>query len=799
MNAEEITKLCLSGSKAYYDYLKNKDNGGVDEVMVSSKKKINDDTFLLKIEKKLFNPDTIWFRCDDKDFTLEDIQIKIYDNKKKSIVVKINKPKIIELIENTEADQWKVIIDLKFLVQRVIDWYNINGDSLRFCQGRNHSNLFFDDSVFIEGDSKPSNEQLEALKTIFTNKLSYIWGAPGTGKTRFVLSYALLNYLNNNRKTLILAPTNIALEQIFRGIIEVTDKAGIGRSLLLRMGYPSKKFAADFGEVCEIQGIEKQLKAIDKEIEILRWILKIESPEEIERKEKIRKLEEINTLLKIEEKLENEIDSFYEDLEYKNEKIKLCNNHLRDIAEEKTIIFKKKNSILSKIFSVFSSKMNFEEELEKLRNKEQYLKNEIVKHEEEIKEIKEKIKWTKIDKDAMYFDWKRFHERNDMSFLDIKLSELMANTNLLENMILKLKNEPVEKNAENFKALSYDYEEYSERELKDMLDELETEKSKLASFSLAVRIENSKIIGATIDTFLYRFMEESLDVAHIFIDEAGYASIVKVLTAFRSDVPITMLGDHKQLPPVCEINRTDIEKNSSYKDVFVWDQSAIYIENMWHSKSREVALRNYLYFKKPLYQDLRKSSLTQTFRFGNNLAKTLDKFVYKEDGFSSCLNRNTEVIVIKVTNPKENRNTYRRRLNIAEADAIEAYISKYLHKEDDFAVLAPYNNQIRYLKDILCEIREDEKIFTVHKSQGREWDIVLYSVCDIGNGKSPWFTDSNLEKSNGLNNINTAVSRAKKQLVIFCSYNQWIRKKNQLICGLIESATMLIDEDDLWN
>ncbi|MFK7908741.1 MAG: AAA domain-containing protein, partial [Chitinophagales bacterium] len=565
MNVEEIKKLCLSGSKAYYNYLKEKDNGGVDEIIILSKKKINHNTFLFKIGKKLFNPDTVSFRCDKVNFTLEQIQIKIYDNKKKAIIVKVSHPDIIKLIESTEVEKWKIIIDLKFLVQRVIDWYKRNGSSLKFYSERNSSCLDFDDSV-CKGDLRPSGEQLEALKTIFTHKLSYIWGAPGTGKTRFVLSYALLNYLKNDRKTLILAPTNTALEQIFRGIIEVTDNAKIDRSLLLRMGYPSKKFATDFGEVCEIQGIEKQLESINREINILRWILKIESPEEIERKKNIEKLEDLKNL--IEEEIELRIISkhYRDELKKQRKNIEVCNYSIRDIKEERTIILKKKNSILSKFFQIFSSKMNFEKELESLRNKEQKNKNEIEKYQKEKASIDNKSLEITVE----------LHDLGEcipdvLNSLKNKFPDLKCDIIAVQKQIDTLRNEQSKQKEEDYKALSFDYEQHSYDELKQMLEKLEKEKNRLTLYSLEVRLENTKIIGATIDTYLYRFMEEPLDVAHIFIDEAGYASIVKVLTVFTSDIPITMLGDHKQLPPVCEISRYDIEKEPSYKNIFVWD------------------------------------------------------------------------------------------------------------------------------------------------------------------------------------------------------------------------------------
>jgi superfamily I DNA and/or RNA helicase len=106
--------------------------------------------------------------------------------------------------------------------------------------------------------------------------------------------------------------------------------------------------------------------------------------------------------------------------------------------------------------------------------------------------------------------------------------------------------------------------------------------------------------------------------------------------------------------------------------------------------------------------------------------------------------------------------------------------------------LAPYSAQVRALTNALPEFQKQNKVLTVHKSQGQEWDTVIYSVCDIGNGKKPWFTDSQNTMSSGLNNINTAISRAKKTLIIVCNPDEWHFFQGQLITSIIGAATKRI-------
>ena len=99
-----------------------------------------------------------------------------------------------------------------------------------------------------------------------------------------------------------------------------------------------------------------------------------------------------------------------------------------------------------------------------------------------------------------------------------------------------------------------------------------------------------------------------------------------------------------------------------------------------------------------------------------------------------------------------------------------------------------------------CYFYGKEEVLTIHGSQGREWDIVILSVVDTTN---KWFTNSKCTKSNGLKVINTAVSRAKKKLVIVCDANYWKTQQEQLIGKLIsigkEIQNKLKNSPYCWN
>ena len=124
-----------------------------------------------------------------------------------------------------------------------------------------------------------------------------------------------------------------------------------------------------------------------------------------------------------------------------------------------------------------------------------------------------------------------------------------------------------------------------------------------------------------------------------------------------------------------------------------------------------------------------------------------------------------------------------RRENNAEAAAIQQIVKS--NKLKEFVILTPYKNQMAKIGALLPNERNNHLILTVHGSQGREWDTVILSVSDTSD---KWFTDSQNRVSKGKNLINTAVSRARKRLIIVCDYNYWIKQNNQLITGLLKAG-----------
>ena len=157
-----------------------------------------------------------------------------------------------------------------------------------------------------------SEEQINAIKTSLTKPISYIWGAPGTGKTQYVLTNSVLNYTIKNKKVIIVAPTNNALEQVMSSLIKVTDKVGVSRNKIIRLGTPTKKFFNDYPEICENEKLWKVLGILNNKINLLDEVLKYRKQRTCYEKYSKKILEDLKTISKYES---NNLD-IKEDIDY---------------------------------------------------------------------------------------------------------------------------------------------------------------------------------------------------------------------------------------------------------------------------------------------------------------------------------------------------------------------------------------------------------------------------------------------------------------------------------------------------
>lgn len=530
-----MVETLIASAQKYYDFLET--NGlGVEKIRIKSQV-LEDNQLILHLRHKLFSTDGLILKCNDELLEIgseESVRILSYSEQALVLVLEFYIP-----TQRFENQSFELLSDLKFLVKNVENFFA----SQEIAFPSKAPIILQEDLLCFD---ELSQEQTYAIRKIFAFPLTYIWGAPGSGKTQRVLFQAVLHLLKNGKRIALIAPTNNALEQASKTLIKKFDELGLNRELILRLGIPTAEFALLYPEVCE-------------------------------------------------------------------------SNPNRD-------------------------------------------------------------------------------------------SNLFTSINPKE------------------------------------------------------RIKEAQVFALTLDGFIKRYEGLGIVFDHIFLDECAFAPLIKVCALCANPSPLTLLGDHKQLMPVCEMPQREIEKN---EEVRLWNLSALFLEPFFQGESLQ---------KSPNFEKTKISILRQTHRYGDNLAKVLDEFIYKNGLSGSGQISNLYYLDCS----KLQAQNLKGELHPTQTSPQEIVGAKQIFSSlQDCAIITPF---VKQRQALVANGLPYESVFTIHGSQGQEFESIIFSPVAL----HFHLTDS--RNQNALYALNVAISRMKKNLVIVCDYAMWCRQDGQFISHLLKIA-----------
>lgn len=298
----------------------------------------------------------------------------------------------------------------------------------------------------------------------------------------------------------------------------------------------------------------------------------------------------------------------------------------------------------------------------------------------------------------------------------------------------------------------------------EICESVKTRESNLFNFSNPKeRIKEAQVLAMTLDGFIKRYKDLGVRFDHCFLDECAFAPLIKVCALCAMQTPLTLLGDHKQLMPVCEMKPKDLK---AHPEVRLWNLSALFLEHFLEGKALEGNLK---------YTHTKTAVLKQTHRYGDNLASILNAYIYQnglkgreersEIYFLDC----SGLDISHLKGEQESKN------NLKEI----AGVKKLTESLKEWGVITPF---VRQRKDMIFNGIPYDKVFTIHGSQGQEFENVIFSPVSL----HYHLTDSN--NPNALKALNVAISRVKKRLFIVCDYTYWIKESNQFLSAILREA-----------
>ncbi|WP_407381385.1 AAA domain-containing protein [Helicobacter sp.] len=570
----------IQACKVYYDYLLAH-NLGCEEIGIVQIQ-CSEPVIKLRVRAKMLNTDSLQIKIDSTLYFLGDesgFQVLFYDEKTQVLAIECADLTLFRKISKNPA-QIKIFSDLKFLIRNLEQFFEqSNEPSLP-----TNAPIFALDSAskpgvvssldFNSADSTLSayqnltiapylhEEQARALRTILINPFSYVWGAPGSGKTQAVLFEALLHYIYRDKQVCVLAPTNSALEQVLKALIVKFDTLGLDRAKILRLGTPSTNFLERFVEVCDPQ------------------ILQQKQPQSL-----------------------------------------------------------------------------------------------------------------------------------------------------------------------------------------------------FGGTTLKSRLKDSLVVGMTMDGFIKRYKGLGMEFAHFFLDECAFTPLSKALALATQSAPITLLGDHKQLMPICEMPQSCMQGEQSVANLF--NLSALFMEDFLTQSNFHPSAP---IFHKPQTTPLQFTHtslaiLRQTHRYGDNLAKILDHHIY-HNGLCGK-NEPTQLYFIDCKSSSQTLQNQGTQDKMSHAEA--QVIAKLFPTLDpaSSAIITPFVRQRKLLYEYKIPYKHT---WTIHGSQGQEFECVVFS---------PVMLHYHLTDSRNLNAayaLNVAISRIKKCLILVCDYAYWINRPEQFLTEILRHA-----------
>ncbi len=729
-----------------------------------------------------------------------EIWIREYDRRTGQAVFSAREP--------VQGNAGNVIIDFLWLVKRCLKWFRQRGATISDLN-EFRSEIPATANVFLQPEGI-SNEQAGAIRMILERKLSYIWGPPGTGKTKCVLAKAARHCTDNGQKILVLASTNLAVDNALTAILA----EGVPGDKVTRIGIPSKAFIESFPECCEERAFQSEIRQTQSQIRVLE--------DNIAALEKVRQLTkricdksaaqddnyhkvtsrraELGTIEKKLAQVRLLASQAREELKAAASRLDLAQRELGNLSmptlladistleSEQTGIIRHRQTLENQLRNVGLLRSLFtrkKHELKDLILKEttrlhlvETTLSERRKKRDETAPIVSALEKKIASLTLLHEEARRWFESHQKQVLPLE-SKLQALQAEIETSDLDARRLQTEITAAKTELSSLDgrfHAENAEAVLADWRNQIRELQERLTRYKQD--LSGKSVLGATLDGFMGLTMQIPIEVDRVFIDEAPYAPLAKVLPVLSLHCPIAMLGDHLQLPPVCEC-----QNNSTIRAY--WAKPSIFIEDAFRFGAQWAQLEH---VDSPGLEIMQRSILKQSYRFGQSLAGLLDRHIYGDIGLTGLNPEDTDIRQIDCE-PRENPNRNNRE-NEAEADKIMDSIEIWWHWAQQnhgelpnnwptLAVLTPYKNQRDLIRKKLnarfhnSHIRDHVEVWNTHQAQGREWDWVLFSVSDTGRlqGNDPFFSDSSSRDGKPL--INTTISRAKHQLRVFLDAGFW--------------------------
>lgn len=604
----------------------------------------------------------------------------------------------------------------------------------------------FNTSYSINGQN-PNPSQHKAIESSINDFISIIWGPPRTGKTA-TIARAIESHLNLDRKVLLLSHSNNAVDQALTKVASQMKSTYYSLGQLVRLGTPKDEMFKKIETDCPLVLIDKiaefkskeliiEKEDLTKKLELIRFA-KLSFENIIFLHSEVSK---INSLL---ENQKGEIKKQESKINFTNTEIsQLLNN----IDEHKQKLDRANNSGFLKRTFLGLDPVKIENTLKTLNSNFSLKKNHLINLQEQLKQQTSNFEPLQIEKSD-----KESELSKQLSKVGKSLSVVQQELNEFDGKV---------------------------KQIQSRLDEINK-----AVEEIKIQIlKDSKLVATTLTKSYISKEIENIEFDILIVDEVSMAPMPMLYwAASKVKKGITIVGDFKQLPPIC-VSDDDLAKKWLGRSIF----DELNISEISRAEKR-VQLLNRQYRMHPDISAIVNKNIYDNRLQDDDIVKNKIKLDDVSGSSALC------VIDTSLHNPWCSQFETGGRFNLISAlicVSLAEKISKSFSKDESIGIITPYRNQAR----LILKIAEDKgsfehtkiRINTVHSFQGGEETAIIFDSVE-GEGAKKWSMINeynNIESAKLL--LNVALTRAEVKLYIVanCNYIKATFESNTLFMNIL--------------
>lgn len=569
----------------------------------------------------------------------------------------------------------------------------------------------------------PNDAQHRAVVASFNNSLAIIWGPPGTGKTK-TIAQAAEAHLNAGRRVLLVSHANTAVDEALANIAkQLLDTSFYREGKLIRLGIPHKK---ELGELYP-------LVMPDKIVAMLGEALAEEKDQLLAERAPIDGfMASYEALVDVKLRAEQAVAG----RDALEQSIAALAKSLGEVSEERAQLERRlgeqrdrmsraqQAGLLKRLFFQLDPK-SIQRQIDRLAASIEAKKAAAAQLAFQKEQAEFLFAQRSAEADALY---KQLSAQ--LATLGLSIDTLAATRQAHEARRAEIN----VKIAQIDQALS----EVEQRALNE---------ARLVATTLTKTFSSKQFPDAPFDALI--------------VDESSMAPLPHLYWAFsKAATTVTVVGDFKQLPPIC-VSEEPMAKKWLRRSIF----DVLGVSKLSDpSSDHRVSLLDTQYRMAP-----KIAGISNTLFYGGRLR---DDESTKRPPLTEPLGGDDNLVLVNTAaaNPPGSRRPGGSRLNLYSA-LVSVSLAQRLSAtlpEHRIGIIAPYRPQARLIDKIATDqgIRDHVRPNTVHSFQGGEEEIIIFDCVD-GPGLPRWsMLDDKRDRSDAQLLLNVALTRAKRKLFL---------------------------------